>query len=230
MSRTVAPSRELKISSSSQSSTRSRCELPCLLTELPVMNIQIRNRKEFMSQSGKFRALDMLLRTLVKGFRTKKVSSRNVVVVVLVEDNETLQMLDEYLRYNKSYFAHTCLPNDRVCDVKHTNSLQDCNKGIILTSMEAMERMNCASLHVGAIVDFDSICGTKKLNEINKFFSRGRHRKDDNPEHIKIYQFVSKDKRINAAKRVLNRIHSSSSISMTTRVSEIWGDLSELLI
>ena len=175
--------------------------------------IQIRDRKGFVSQSGKLQALDVLLKT------TEKSSS----VVVLVEDNETLQMLDEYLRCNRSYFSHTCLLDERACNQR--KSLQ---QDIILTSKKVMESMICPCLDVGVIVDFDFVCGTKfeEANAIAKFCSG----KMISSERVQIYRFESTDKRVNAARRVLNKIHSVSSVSTTTRVSELWGDLSELLI
>ena len=176
--------------------------------------IQIRDRKGFVSQSGKLQALDVLLKT------TEKSSS----VVVLVEDNETLQMLDEYLRCNRSYFSHTCLLDERACNQR--KSLQHC-QDIILTSKKVMESMICPCLDVGVIVDFDFVCSTKReeANAIAKFCS-GKI----SSERVQIYRFESTDKRVNAARRVLNKIHSVSSVSTTTRVSELWGDLSELLI
>ena len=175
--------------------------------------IQIRDRKGFVSQSGKLQALDVLLKTT-----TKKSSS----VIVLVEDNETLQMLDEYLRCNRSYFSHTCLLDERAWNQR--KSLQ---QDIILTSKKAMESIICPCLDVGVIVDFDFICGTKReeANAIAKLCS-GKI----SSERVQIYRFESTDKRVNAARRVLNKIHSVSSVSTTTRVSELWGDLSELLI
>ena len=173
--------------------------------------IQIRDRKGFVSQSGKLQALDVLLKT------TKKSSS----VVVLVEDNETLQMLDEYLRCNLSYFSHTCLLDERACNQRKFVA------DIILTSKKVMESMICPCLDVGVIVDFDFICSTKReeANAIAKLCS-GKI----SSERVQIYRFESTDKRVNAARRVLNKIHSVSSVSTTTRVSELWGDLSELLI
>ncbi len=87
-----------------------------------------------------------------------------------------------------------------------------------------MESMICPCLDVGVIVDFDFVCCTKieQANAIAKFCSG----KSD----IQIYRFESTDKRVNAARRVLKKFRSVSSVSTTTRVSELWGDLSELLI
>ena len=95
MNSTVAPSRELKISSHSFT----RCpSLELKSWEYPVMKkIQIRDRKGFVSQSGKLQALDLLLKTTTTTEKTSSSSS----VVVLVEDNETLEMLDEYVVFER---------------------------------------------------------------------------------------------------------------------------------
>lgn len=210
MERIVAPSRELITSSLRRQKSVFDFSLLKVDGNIPLgggIRIQFRDRKDFVARSGKLQAFDVLLRKLIREDRSR--------VIVLVEEIETLEMLDEYLSYKK--YSHTCL-DERIL-LRDSFLIGD----VFLVSKMTMMSLPCPCLDVNVIINFD-INSFEEVDAIGKFCS------GVSDDDIQIYRFISTDKRIKAAERVLCKIRSIASVSTTTRVSEIWSDLSELLI
>lgn len=175
--------------------------------------VHFRRQPRYVYESGKLHALNGLLNTLLR-----KGKDCAIGIVIFVESVENLQIVERYFALRRRRYAiFNMNKDDRPRTVKVP-------MGVIVVIVSS----ECGHFHDTKIVGADTLIlfddpvdGTSTTALIDTL----RHVRQHAETKLGVYRFESEDKMVRASGRVLCRMRSAGSPS----ISEIWDDLSYLV-